>query len=109
MSVLPLFSQLPFCIHCGILSRIGKCVDSCCTLPYKFHSLTVTYRRILDREDIDIVGIATPDHGHSQIAIEARLGRKLVWDAKTDTFVNDAHANTFFAREQRKGFEIPRV
>ena len=41
--------------------------------------------------------------------ISSRLRRELVWDAKTDTFVNDDHANTFIAREQRRGFEIPRV
>jgi len=57
----------------------------------------VDYRRVLDRKDIDIVGIAT------------RLGRELVWDAKAEKFVGDNHANTFLAREQRKNFEIPRV
>ena len=41
--------------------------------------------------------------------ISSRLRRELVWDAQTDTFVNDDHANTFLAREQRAGFEIPRV
>ena len=41
--------------------------------------------------------------------IATRLNRKLVWDAKTDTFVDDAQACAFLAREQRKGFEIPRV
>jgi len=41
--------------------------------------------------------------------IATRLGRELTWDAKKETFVNDDHANTFLAREQRKGFEIPRV
>ena len=29
------------------------------------------YRRILDRDDIDIVHISTPDHWHAKIAIEA--------------------------------------
>ena len=41
--------------------------------------------------------------------IATRLQRELVWNAQTDTFVNDRQANTFLAREQRKGFEIPRV
>jgi len=41
--------------------------------------------------------------------IATRLNRELAWDAKTDTFVGDDYANTFLAREQRKGFEIPRV
>ena len=41
--------------------------------------------------------------------IATRLKRELVWNAKMETFVNDDAANTFLAREQRKGFEIPRV
>ena len=41
--------------------------------------------------------------------IATRLGRELVWDAQTNTFVNDQEANSFLAREQRKGFEIPRI
>jgi len=41
--------------------------------------------------------------------IATRLGRELAWDAKAETFVNDKEANSFLAREQRKGFEIPRV
>ena len=31
------------------------------------------YRRILERNDIDVVCIATPDHWHVKIAVEARL------------------------------------
>ena len=42
-------------------------------------------------------------------AIAARLGRSIKWDPKAETFVGDDLAATFFAREQRKGFEIPRV
>ena len=38
-----------------------------------------------------------------------RLERELTWDARKETFVNDDYANTFLAREQRQGFEIPRV
>lgn len=41
--------------------------------------------------------------------IATRLRRELQWDAKTERFVGDDEANTFLAREQRKGFEIPRV
>ncbi len=42
-------------------------------------------------------------------AIAARLGRKIKWDPKTEKIVGDDQAATFFAREQRKGFEILRV
>lgn len=42
-------------------------------------------------------------------AIAARLGRVIKWDPKSETIVGDPQATGFFAREQRKGFEIPRV
>jgi predicted dehydrogenase len=38
--------------------------------------------------------------------IAQRLGRKLKWDAKDECFVDDAEANSFLKREQRKGYEF---
>ncbi len=38
--------------------------------------------------------------------IAMRLGRELKWDPATREIVGDAEANTFLARESRKGFEI---
>jgi predicted dehydrogenase len=38
--------------------------------------------------------------------IAARLGRKLRWDPKQETILEDAQAQSFIARERRKGFEI---
>ena len=38
--------------------------------------------------------------------IAIRLGRKLTFDPAIEEFVDDAQANTFLARERRKGFEI---
>lgn len=38
--------------------------------------------------------------------ISLRLGRTLQWDAKTETFIDDAEANAMLAREQRRGFEV---
>lgn len=40
------------------------------------------------------------------INIALRLERKLEFDPNTDSFINDAQANTFVSREQRKGYEI---
>lgn len=35
-----------------------------------------------------------------------RLGRELQWDPNKREIVSDAQANSFLAREYRKGFEI---
>jgi predicted dehydrogenase len=40
------------------------------------------YRRVLDRKDIDVVGIGTPDHWHVKIAIEALQAGKHVFCQK---------------------------
>ncbi|MGI9472450.1 MAG: Gfo/Idh/MocA family protein [Rubripirellula sp.] len=40
------------------------------------------YRKLLDRKDIDVVSIATPDHWHVKIAIEALLAGKHVFCQK---------------------------
>ncbi len=38
--------------------------------------------------------------------IAIRLGRKLTWDPAKEQIVGDAEANTWQAREQRKGYEV---
>ena len=40
------------------------------------------------------------------INIAMRLGRTMTWDPQTERFPEDAQANTFLTREQRKGFEV---
>jgi hypothetical protein len=40
--------------------------------------------------------------------ISYRVGRALVFDGKTETFVDDKKADRLLTREYRKGFEIPR-
>lgn len=42
-------------------------------------------------------------------AIAARLGKVIQWDPKAEKIVGDDLAAKLFAREQRAGFEIPRV
>ena len=43
---------------------------------------TQDYRRVLDRNDIEVVGISTPDHWHVKIAIEALQAGKHVFCQK---------------------------
>lgn len=42
-------------------------------------------------------------------SIAARLNRVIKWDPVSETILDDPLAMTFFARKQRKGWEIPRV
>jgi predicted dehydrogenase len=78
--------------------------------PYEGHKQNF-YRTI--REG----GLPVSDvYSHAQImntchlcAIASRLGRVIKWDPKAERIVGDDQAAGFFARQQRAGYEIPRV
>ncbi|MHB8970973.1 MAG: Gfo/Idh/MocA family protein [Pirellulaceae bacterium] len=57
--------------------------------------------------------VADVEIGHRSISvchlanIVRRMGRKLRWDPKTETFPDDAEANTLVNRPRRKEYELP--
>ena len=57
--------------------------------------------------------VADVEIGHRSISvchlanIVRRVGRKLKWDPKTETFPGDVEANTYVDRPRRSGYELP--
>lgn len=65
------------------------------------------YRKVLERSDIDIVTIGTPDHWHSKIAIEAMQAGKDVYCEKPLTLtIEEGQMICKVAKETKKVFQV---
>jgi len=65
------------------------------------------YRAILDRKDIDVVTIVTPDHWHSKIAIEALQAGKDVYCEKPLTLtINEGKQIINVLKESKRVFQV---
>lgn len=65
------------------------------------------YRKILDRDDIDVVTIVTPDHWHSKIAIEAMQAGKDIYCEKPLTLtINEGKQIVKVLDETKRVFQV---
>ena len=65
------------------------------------------YRKILERKDIDAVMIATPDHWHTKIAVEAMLSGKDVYCEKPLTLtINEGKLIEKVVKETGRVFQV---
>ncbi|MDA0657635.1 MAG: Gfo/Idh/MocA family oxidoreductase [Planctomycetota bacterium] len=80
------FSKLPesqLVAVCDVdANRSGPLCDRIAELSGRRPEAVVDYRRLLDRSDIDAIAIATPDHWHAPITIQACLAGKDVYVEK---------------------------
>jgi len=65
------------------------------------------YRKLLDRKDIDVVTISTPDHWHTKIAIDAMRAGKDVYCQKPLTLtIDEGKLLCKVAKETKRVFQV---
>jgi len=65
------------------------------------------YRKLLDRQDIDVVTIVTPDHWHSKIAIEAmRAGKDVYCEKPLTLTINEGKQIRKVLQETGRVFQV---
>jgi predicted dehydrogenase len=68
---------------------------------------TDDYRRILDRKDVDAVLIATPDHWHTKIAIEAmQAGKDLYCEKPVTLTIDEGKKLCKVAKDTKRVFQV---
>jgi predicted dehydrogenase len=65
------------------------------------------YRRLLDRKDIDVVTIVTPDHWHSKIAIDAmRAGKDVYCEKPLTLTIHEGKQIRKVLQETKRVFQV---
>ncbi len=65
------------------------------------------YQKILERKDIDVVTIVTPDHWHSKIAIEAlRAGKDIYCEKPLTLTINEGKQIVKVLKETNRVFQV---
>jgi len=71
---------------------------------------TTDYRKLLERDDVDVVSVATPDHFHYEMASEAlRKGKHVLCEKPMVTTVKEAEALVEEARRSGRKFMVGQV
>jgi predicted dehydrogenase len=67
----------------------------------------VDYRKVLDRKDVDLVTIGTPDHWHVKIAIEAlRAGKDVYCEKPLTLTIDEGRKLCQVVRETQRVFQV---
>ena len=81
---------------------LAKRADEFAAKGHKKPKIERDYRRLLDRRNVDIVTVATPDHWHAKLAIDAMDAKRHVYIEKP-IGIAPAEGEALIATQQRTG------